>query len=53
MFGDVDFTGKLPQTWPSTFEQIPVNVNEQGDEPGHDAATADVVYPYGYGLSCR
>ena len=51
LFGDVDFTGKLPHTWPRTFEQIPVNVNKQSDEPGYDAATTDVLYPYGYGLS--
>ncbi len=51
LFGDVDFTGKLPHTWPRTFEQIPVNVSKQGDEPGYDAATTDVLYPYGYGLS--
>jgi len=51
LFGDVDFTGKLPHTWPRTFEQIPVNVKKQSDEPGYDAATTDVLYPYGYGLS--
>ena len=51
LFGDVDFSGKLPHTWPRTFEQIPVNVNQQSDEPGYDAASTDVLYPYGYGLS--
>ncbi len=51
LFGDVDFTGKLPHTWPRTFEQIPVNVSKQSDEPGYDAASTDVLYPYGYGLS--
>ncbi len=51
LFGDVNFTGKLPHTWPRTFEQIPVNVNRQADEPGLDAASTDVLFPYGYGLS--
>lgn len=51
LFGDVNFSGKLPHTWPRTFEQIPVNVNKQSDEPGYDAASTDVLYPYGYGLS--
>ncbi len=51
LFGDVDFTGTLPHTWPRSFEQIPVNVNQQSDEPGYDAASTDVLYPYGYGLS--
>jgi beta-glucosidase len=51
LFGDVDFTGKLPHTWPRSFEQIPVNVDKQADEPGYDAASTDVLYPYGFGLS--
>lgn len=51
LYGDVNFTGKLPHTWPRTFEQIPVNVNQQADEPGFDAASTDVLFPYGYGLS--
>ncbi len=51
LFGDVNFTGKLPHSWPRTFEQIPVNVNKQADEPGLDAASTDVLFAYGYGLS--
>jgi beta-glucosidase len=50
LFGDVDISGKLPHSWPRTFEQIPVNVDRQSDEPGNDAANTDVLYPYGYGL---
>ena len=51
LFGDVNFSGKLPHTWPANFEQIPVNVNKQSDEPGTDAASTAVLYPYGHGLS--
>jgi beta-glucosidase len=51
LFGDVDFSGKLPHTWPRSFEQIPVNVDKQSDEPGSDADSTDVLYRYGYGLS--
>ena len=51
LFGDVNFSGKLPHSWPRSFDQIPVNVNKQSDEPGYDAASTDVLYPYGYGLS--
>lgn len=51
LYGDVNFTGKLPHTWPRDFDQIPVNVNRQSDEPGNDAASVDVLYPYGHGLA--
>ncbi|MBN1605538.1 MAG: glycoside hydrolase family 3 C-terminal domain-containing protein, partial [Polyangiaceae bacterium] len=53
LFGDVDFSGKLPHTWPRTFEQIPVNVDKRSDEPGNDADSMDVLYPHGHGLSYR
>jgi len=42
LFGDVRPTGKLPQTWPSSESQIPIN---QGD------ASYNPLYPYGYGLT--
>jgi beta-glucosidase len=51
LFGDVAFSGKLPHTWPRTFDQIPVNVGKQTDEPGRDAADTDALYPYGFGLN--
>jgi beta-glucosidase len=51
LFGDAPFSGKLTHTWPRTYDQIPVNVNQQPDEAGNDAATTDVLYPYGYGLT--
>jgi beta-glucosidase len=51
LFGDVNFTGKLPHTWPESFGQIPINVGKQSDEPGYDPATTTPLYPYGHGLS--
>ncbi|MCB2154555.1 glycoside hydrolase family 3 protein [bacterium] len=44
LFGDYDFTGKLPMTWPRDASQVPLNV---GDEP------YDPLFPYGYGLRLR
>jgi len=47
LFGDYDFTGKLPHSWPRTFGQIPINSPEgpYGSDP------YDPLFPYGYGLS--
>lgn len=43
LFGDYDFTGKLPYTWPKSIDQLPINVdNMEGKDP---------LYPFGYGLS--
>jgi beta-glucosidase len=42
LFGDVKPTGKLPMSWPSSMQQIPINVGD---------ATYDPLYPYGYGLT--
>jgi beta-glucosidase len=41
LFGDYNFTGKLPHTWPRTISQVPIN---NGD------STYDPLFPYGYGL---
>jgi beta-glucosidase len=49
--GDYNFTGKLPHTWPADFDQIPVNVNKQDDEPGFDAEEVEPLFPYGFGLT--
>jgi beta-glucosidase len=42
LFGDYNFTGKLPHSWPRTITQIPIN---SGD------ASYDPLFPYGYGLT--
>lgn len=42
LYGDYDFTGKLPVTWPQGMSQLPINVDDmRGQSP---------LYPYGYGL---
>jgi beta-glucosidase len=41
LFGDHDFTGKLPHSWPRSIEQIPINVGD---------ADYDPLFPYGHGL---
>jgi beta-glucosidase len=41
LFGDYDFTGRLPFTWPRTTSVIPINSTEQNAN----------WFPYGYGLS--
>jgi beta-glucosidase len=42
LFGDYDFTGKLPFTWPRDMAQIPANFNDTGYSP---------LFPLGYGLN--
>lgn len=42
LFGDSDFTGTLPITWPRDMTQIPINVGD---------ATYDPLFPYGHGLT--
>jgi len=42
LFGDAHPSGKLPQTWPRSMSQIPINYGD---------ATYDPLYAYGYGLT--
>ena len=42
LFGDAHPSGKLPQSWPRSMAQIPINFGD---------ATYDPLYPYGFGLS--
>ena len=42
LFGEVDFTGTLPMTWPRSVEQLPINVGDRDYDP---------LYPYGFGLT--
>lgn len=41
LFGDYDPTGTLTQSWPRSFDQLPINAGD-----GKDA-----LFDYGYGLS--
>jgi len=42
LFGDYDFVGRLPMSWPRSMAQIPINVGD---------AEYDPLFPYGFGLS--
>ncbi len=41
LFGDYDFTGHLPVTWPRSADQLPINAGDPGYDP---------LFPYGFGL---
>jgi beta-glucosidase len=42
LFGEYDFSGKLPHSWPRSLQQVPINVGD---------AQYDPLYAYGFGLS--
>ncbi|MEX1345113.1 MAG: glycoside hydrolase family 3 C-terminal domain-containing protein, partial [Candidatus Limnocylindrales bacterium] len=42
LFGDVDFSGTLPLTWPREMSQLPINVGDDEYDP---------LFPFGYGLT--
>ena len=42
IFGDYNFTGKLPVTWPLNMKQIPINIADKNYNP---------LFPYGAGLT--
>ncbi len=41
LFGDVGYTGQLPQSWPRTLSQEPINVGDPSYDP---------QFPFGWGL---
>ncbi len=41
LFGDYNFKGKLPHSWPKSMDQIPINFGDKNYDP---------LFPYGYGL---
>ncbi|KAL8126966.1 uncharacterized protein LOC141721119 [Apium graveolens] len=42
LFGDYEFTGKLPRTWFKTVDQLPMNVGDENYDP---------LFPFGLGLT--
>lgn len=42
LFGDYEFTGKLPRTWFRDVDQLPMNVGDPHYDP---------LFPFGYGLT--
>jgi beta-glucosidase len=42
LFGDYNFTGKLPVSWPKSTSQLPLNVGQPVYDP---------LFPYGFGLT--
>jgi beta-glucosidase len=44
LFGTRPFTGRLPQTWPRSLDQEPINVGDKDYRP---------LYPYSWGLRTR
>lgn len=43
VFGDYDFTGRLPMSWFKTVEQLPMNAAHKAYDP---------LFPLGFGLTC-
>jgi beta-glucosidase len=50
LYGDYDFSGTLPHTWPASFAQEPINAGNWGDAVGIGGAP---LFPYGFGLSYK
>jgi beta-glucosidase len=48
LYGDYDFRGKLPHTWPASYAQEPINTGSMGDPVG---AGGNPLFPFGYGLN--
>ncbi|KAL2906520.1 Beta-glucosidase BoGH3B [Bienertia sinuspersici] len=44
LFGDYEFTGKLPRTWFRNVHQLPMNVGDSYYDP---------LYPFGFGLTTK
>ena len=42
LFGDHNFTGTLPHSWPVNIGQVPINIGDASYNP---------LYPYGFGLT--
>jgi beta-glucosidase len=50
LYGDYDFRGKLPHTWPASYAQEPINMGTLGDATGA-GGTPLFIYDYGLNLA--
>lgn len=44
LFGDLEFTGRLPRTWFRTVSQLPLNVGDKRYDP---------LFPFGFGMDSK
>jgi beta-glucosidase len=51
LFGDISPSGKLPMTFPKSLSQLPAFDDYSMDQRTYRYATADPLYPFGFGLS--
>jgi beta-glucosidase len=50
LFGDISPSGKLPMTFPKSLSQLPAFDDYSMDQRTYRYATADPLYPFGFGL---
>lgn len=51
MFGEADFSGRLPITFPSSMEKIPALDDYSMMGRTYKYQSEDIMYPFGYGLT--
>lgn len=51
LFGDANPSGRLPLSYPRSAGQLPVNYQNAAARPDYTDASAQPLYPFGYGLS--
>lgn len=51
LFGDVNPSAKLPISYPKSLGQLPVYYNSVDERRNYTDASAQPLYPFGYGLS--
>jgi beta-glucosidase len=49
LFGNLNFKGTLPVTWPKSIRQLPINV----DDPRYEKTGKKPLFPYGFGLKMK
>lgn len=51
LFGDADFSGRLPMTFPTTLDNLPPLDDYSMKGRTYKYQTQDIMYPFGYGLT--